>query len=39
MGILFGKAKKNKNVNDKERAILDLKIARDKLGMYQKKVR
>lgn len=44
MGNLFGKSKpkqktsEKKNVTQKDRAILDLKITRDKLTKYQKRV-
>lgn len=47
MGNLFGKSSpksgpntgsKKNTINDKDRAILDLKIARDKLTKYQKRV-
>jgi hypothetical protein len=37
MGGLFSKRKKNR-VNQHDKAVLDLKVARDKLKDYKKKV-
>lgn len=38
MGIFFSKKKKDK-VNQHDKAVLDLKVQRDKLKQYQKKVK
>ncbi|KAK6187586.1 hypothetical protein SNE40_005579 [Patella caerulea] len=38
MGALFGKSKKSSRVTEQDNAVLQLKIQRDKLKQYQKKI-